>query len=87
MQPRSREEGDAVNDVQPSGVAGRGEAARRPIHTLATAVLGVPLVDNGYVDDAAREAAQRRRWDFLTKVQFTRLQGETASNFNAMGIF
>jgi putative cyclase len=78
---------DGVNDVQPSGVSGQGEAAGRPIHTLAIAVLGVPLVDNGYFEDAAREAAQRRRWDFLTTVQFTRLQGGTATNFNALGIF
>jgi hypothetical protein len=79
--------GDGVNDVQPSGVAGPGEAAGRPVHTLAIAVLGVPLVDNGYFEDAAKEAAQRRRWEFLTTVQFTKLQGGTASNFNALAIF
>lgn len=78
---------DAVNDVQPSGVTGQGEAAARPIHTLAIAVMGVPLVDNGYFDDAARECAARKRWEFLTTVQFTRLQGGTATNFNALGIF
>ncbi len=78
---------DGVNDVQPSGVTGRGEAASRPVHTLAIAVLGVPLVDNGYFEDAAREAAARRQWAFLTTVQFTRLAGGTASNFNALAIF
>jgi hypothetical protein len=78
---------DGVNDVQPSGVTGRGEAAGRPIHTLAIAVLGVPLVDNGYFEDAAREAASRKQWAFLMTVQFTRLEGGTASNFNALGIF
>jgi hypothetical protein len=78
---------DAVNDVQPSGVAGRGEAAGRPVHTLAIAVLGVPLVDNGYFDDAAREAAARKRWEFFTTVQFTGLTGGTATNFNALAIF
>src|SRR5262249_58682162 len=30
---------DGVNDVQPSGVSGSGEAAGRPVHTLAIAVL------------------------------------------------
>jgi hypothetical protein len=78
---------DAVNDVQPSGVTGQGEAANRPVHTLAIAVLGVPLVDNGYFDDAAREGASRRRWEFLTTVQFTRIPGGTATTFNALGIF
>ena len=50
-------------------------------------VIGGPLVDNGSFDDAAREAAQRKRWDFLATVLFTRLQGVTAPNFNALGIF
>ncbi len=78
---------DAVNDVQPSGVVGQGEAAGRPIHTLAIAVLGVPLVDNGYFEDAAKEAAARKRWEFLTMVQLTQLTGGTASNFNALAVF
>jgi hypothetical protein len=78
---------DSVNDVQPSGVTGQGEAANRPIHTLMIAVLGVPLVDNGYFEDAATQAAQRRRWEFLATVQITRMSGGTASNFNALGIF
>jgi len=78
---------DSVNDVQPSGVTGRGEAANRPIHTLMIAVLGVPLVDNGYFEDAAREAARRRRWEFVGTVQITRMSGGTASNFNALGVF
>jgi Putative cyclase len=78
---------DGVNDVQPSGVTGRGEAAGRPVHTLALAVMGVPLVDNGYFEDAAREAAARKQWAFLMTVQFTRLEHGTATNFNALGIF
>ena len=41
----------------PLAFIGQGEAANRPIHTLMIAVLGVPLVDNGYFEDAAREAA------------------------------
>jgi hypothetical protein len=64
-----------VNDVQPSGVVGTGEAAGRPVHTLTIAIMGVPLVDNGYFEDVAKEAASRKRWEFLTTVQFTRLPG------------
>ncbi|HYV61991.1 MAG TPA: cyclase family protein [Bryobacteraceae bacterium] len=78
---------DGVNDVQPSGVVGTGEAANRPVHTLAIAVLGVPLVDNGYFEDVAREAAARKRWEFLTTVQFTRIPGGTATTFNALATF
>lgn len=64
-----------------------GEAANRPVHTLAIAVLGMPLVDNAYLGDAARESASRKRWDFLTTVQFTQLHGGTASNFNALAVY
>jgi hypothetical protein len=78
---------DAVNDVQPSGVTGQGEAANRPVHTLAIAVLGMPLVDNAYLEDAARESASRKRWEFMNTVQFTRLHGGTASNFNALATY
>jgi hypothetical protein len=79
---------DAVNDVQPSGiVGGSGEAANRPVHLISIAVMGMPLVDNGYFEDAAREAATRQRWEFFMTVQFTRLQGGTATNFNALAIF
>jgi Putative cyclase len=79
---------DAVNDVQPSGiVGGTGEAAVRPVHLISIAVMGMPLVDNGYFEDAAREAAARRRWEFFMSLQLTRMEGGTASNFNALGIF
>jgi kynurenine formamidase len=79
--------GDGVNDVQPSGVEGAGEAAARPVHTLTIAVLGVPLVDNAYLEDVAKEAAMRKRWEFLTTVQFTRIPGGTATSFNALATF
>jgi hypothetical protein len=79
---------DAVNDVQPSGiVGGSGEAANRPVHYLSIAVMGMPLVDNGDFEDAAREAAARKRWEFFMTVQLTRLSGGTATNFNALAIF
>jgi hypothetical protein len=79
--------GDGVNDVQPSGVVGTGEAAGRPVHTLTIAIMGVPLVDNGYFEDVAKEAAGRKRWEFLTTVQFTRIPGGTATSFNALATF
>jgi hypothetical protein len=49
--------------------------------------MGMPLVDNGYFEDAAKEAAARRRWEFFMTLQLTRLEGGTASNFNALAIF
>jgi hypothetical protein len=79
---------DAVNDVQPSGVVGgSGEAVARPIHTLSIAIMGTPLVDNGYFEEAAREAASRKRWEFMMTVAPNRIEHGTATPFNAVAIF
>jgi hypothetical protein len=75
--------GDAVNDVQPSGV----EGLNRPVHQVTQVNIGLPLVDNGYLEDAAREAAARRRWAFMVSWQITRVPGGTAAPFNAIATF
>jgi hypothetical protein len=75
--------GDAVNDVQPSGVAGIG----RPVHQLTQVVIGLPIVDNGYLTDVAETAARLRRWEFLIAIQNNSIEGGTASPFNALATF
>lgn len=75
--------GDAVNDVQPSGV----EGINRPVHQLTQVTIGLPIVDNGYLEDAAREAASRRRWEFMVSWQIPRIVGGTAAPFNAIATF
>lgn len=75
--------GDAVNDVQPSGVEGLG----RPVHQLTQVTIGLPIVDNGYLEDVAREAAQRRRWEFMVSWQIPTIVGGTAAPFNAIATF
>ena len=75
--------GDAVNDVQPSGVEGRN----RPLHDMTQVFIGLPLVDNGYLEDVAVEAAVRRRWEFMVSWQITQVPGGTASPFNALATF
>jgi hypothetical protein len=74
---------DAVNDVQPSGV----EGINRPIHQLTQVNLGLPIVDNAYLEDAAREAARLKRWEFLFTLHIFQIQGGTASPFNALATF
>lgn len=75
--------GDAVNDVQPSGV----EGINRPIHQLTQVNLGLPLVDNGYLLDVARVAEQLGRWEFMVSIQINPIPGGTASPFNANATF
>ncbi|MED5564400.1 MAG: hypothetical protein VYB16_07865 [Gemmatimonadota bacterium] len=74
---------DAVNDVQPSGVRG----INRPVHTLTQVIIGLPLVDNGYLEDVSREAASRQRWEFMVSWQITEVPNGTASPFNAIATF
>ncbi len=75
--------GDAVNDVQPSGV----EGINRPIHQLTQVNLGLPIVDNGYLKDAAATAARLQRWEFMVAIQINPVPGGTASPFNALATF
>jgi hypothetical protein len=75
--------GDAVNDVQPSGV----EGLNRPVHQLTQVTIGLPIVDNGYLEDVAREAAARRRWAFMFSLQIPAIVGGTAAPFNATATF
>ncbi len=75
--------GDAVNDVQPSGVDG----INRPVHTMTQVFIGLPLVDNGYLEDVAREAEARGRWEFMVSWQITKVPNGTASPFNAIATF
>ena len=75
--------GDAVNDVQPSGV----EGINRPIHQLTQVNIGLPIVDNGYLKDVAATAARLHRWEFLTAIQINPIKGGTASPFNALASF
>ncbi len=73
--------GDAVNDVQPSGV----ERVNRPVHTMTQVFIGLPLVDNGYLEDVAREAAARKRWEFMISWQITSVPvGTTAHSEGAV---
>jgi len=75
--------GDAVNDVQPSGV----EGINRPIHQLTQVNLGLPLVDNGYLKDVAEVAGRLQRWEFMVSIQINPIEGGTASPFNALATF
>ncbi len=74
---------DAVNDVQPSGVQGIG----RPIHQVTQVNMGLPIVDNAYLEDAAVEAARLKRWEFMFTLHIFQIQGGTASPFNALATF
>ncbi len=63
------------------------QGRNRPIHDLTQVFLGLPLVDNGYLEDVAREAETRSRWEFMVSWQISKVPGGTASPFNALATF
>ena len=74
---------EGVADVQPSGVQG----INRPIHQLTQVNMGLPIVDNAWLEDAAREAARLKRWEFMFTLHIFQIQGGTASPVNALATF
>jgi kynurenine formamidase len=74
---------DAVNDVQPSGVAD----SPRPIHQLAIVALGLPLVDVMDLEAAAETAARLRRWEFLVTAAAVPVPGGTGFPINPIATF
>lgn len=57
------------------------------LHQLTQVFIGLPLVDDGYLEDVVREAALRRRWEFMVSWQITKLPGGTAGPFNGRATF
>lgn len=74
---------DAVNDVQPSGVAD----SPRPIHQVAIVAMGLPLVDVMDLEAVAEEAGRQRRWEFLLTVAPVPVLGGTGFPINPIATF
>ena len=74
---------DAVNDVQPSGI----EGINRPVHQMTQVMLGLPIVDNGWPEEAAKVATQLKRWEFMVSWHNLHIPGGTASPWNAVATF
>lgn len=74
---------DAVNDVQPSGVAGNA----RPIHQLAIVAMGLPLVDVMDLEAVAQVASRLKRWEFLLTAAPVPVLGGTGFPLNPIATF
>ncbi len=74
--------GDGAQDVLPSGVDGV-----QPVHTLCLVAMGVPIFDNLDLELVGREAARRKRWEFLVSASPAAVPGATGSVFNPIATF
>jgi len=63
------------------------EGIGRPVHTLTQVNLGLPIVDNAYLEDAAEVAQRLQRWEFMFNLHIMAIQGGTAAPFNANATF
>lgn len=75
--------GDGLNDVQPSGVAG----SPRPIHQMSIVILGMPLINNAYPEDAAKIAQELKRWEFQVSWKNFDIPNGSGSPWNAVAVF
>lgn len=75
--------GDGAQDVLPSGVQG----VSQPIHQLCIVAMGVPIFDNLDLELVGREAARRKRWEFLVTAAPATVPGGTGSVLNPIATF
>ncbi|MFV8131856.1 cyclase family protein [Streptomyces syringium] len=75
--------GDGDSDVRPSPV----EGLHSPVHALAVAAMGVPLLDNLDLEALSATAAGTGRYEFLLAVAPLDIPGGTGSPVNPIAVF
>jgi len=74
---------DGNSDTAPSSTEGVGF----PIHVLAIAALGIPLLDYLQFEDLTASCESRRRWEFLFMAAPLLIVGGTGSPVNPIAVF
>jgi kynurenine formamidase len=74
--------GDGDSDVRPSPVDG----VHSPVHALAVAAMGVPLLDNLDLEALSTEAAEAGRYEFLLVVAPLNVPGGTGSPVSPVAV-
>ncbi len=74
--------GDGDSDVRPSPV----EGVHSPVHALAVAAMGVPLLDNLDLEALSAACAEARRYEFMIVVSPLRVPGGTGSPVNPVAV-
>ncbi|WP_405699636.1 cyclase family protein [Streptomyces sp. NBC_00069] len=74
--------GDGDSDLRPSPV----EGVHSPVHALAVAAMGVPLLDNLDLEALSAACAEAGRYEFMIVVTPLNVPGGTGSPVNPVGI-
>ena len=57
------------------------------MHVITIVFMGVPLLDNAYLDDLAAACREENRWEFLLTINPLNVRGGTGSPVNPVAIF
>src|SRR5215471_6190546 len=57
------------------------------LHVVSLVAMGLWLIDNANLEDVARAAAARSRWEFLLTIAPLRLKNVTGSPVNPIAVF
>ena len=74
---------DTHNDVAPPPYPSMGNS----FHVVCLVAMGLWLIDNANLEDLARTAARRNRWEFLLTIAPLRLKNVTGSPVNPIAVF
>jgi kynurenine formamidase len=74
---------DGDSDTRPSPV----EEVESPIHALALSAMGMPLMDNVYLESLAATCERLNRWEFHCSIAPLRVPGGTGSPVNPIATF
>ncbi len=75
-------------DASPSGYSTfDGRAAGGPVHVLSIVFMGMPLLDNAFLQPLAEACAEEGRWEFMLTVNPLHIRGGTGSPVNPIAVF
>ena len=74
---------DTHNDIAPLPYPSLGNS----FHVVSLVAMGLWLIDNMNLEEVARAAAERKRWEFLLTVGPLRLKNVTGSPVNPIAVF
>jgi hypothetical protein len=74
---------DTHNDIAPLPYPSLGNS----FHVVSLVAMGLWLIDNANLEDVARAAAERSRWEFLLTIAPLRLKNVTGSPVNPIAVF
>ena len=74
------------SDVQSDQMTPGGAPHPMPVHAGALVLLGLPLLDNAWLEDLAAACAAEGRWEFLAVICPLRLRRATGSVVNPVAV-